>query len=96
MACSWIAPQMVRWVGQHYQLRELYVPAVLELLLIGASDLQKEGLIHSSMSENMISALLNQHMRTARMANDISDILSWFMRTAIPKNPQGSPGSSRA
>ena len=72
-------------------LRELYVPAVLELLLIGASDLQKEGLIHSSMSENMISALLNQHMRTARMANDISDILSWFMRTAIPKDPQGSP-----
>ena len=43
------------------------------------------------MSENMISALLNQHMRTARMANDISDILSWFMRTAIPKDPQGSP-----
>ena len=71
-------------------LRELYVPAVLELLLIGAGDLQAKGLVHSSMSEDMISALLNQHMRAARMANNASDILSWFMRTSIPADPQGT------
>ena len=41
------------------------------------------------MSEDMISALLNQHMRAARMANNVSDILSWFMRTSIPADPEG-------
>ena len=71
-------------------LRELYVPAVLELLLVGACDLQAEGLVHSSMSEDTISALLNQHMRAARMSNNASDILSWFMRTSIPADPEGT------
>ena len=67
-------------------LRELYVPAVLELLLVGASDLQATGLVHPSMSENHISALLDQQMRVTRMAGNGSDILSWFMRTVIPED----------
>ena len=71
-------------------LRELYVPAVLELLLSGACDLQAKGLVHSSISEDMISALLNQHMRAARMSSSASDILSWFMRTSIPADPEGT------
>ena len=71
-------------------LRELYVPAVLELLLIGACDLQAEGLVHSSMSEDMISALLNKHMLATRMSNNASDILSWFMRTTIPTDLEGT------
>ena len=73
-------------------LRELYVPAVLELLLIGACDLQAEGLVHPSMSEDMISALLNKHMLATRMSNNASDILSWFMRTTIPTDLEGTSG----
>ena len=65
-------------------LRQSYVPAVLDLLLAGARDLQTNGLVESSMSENRISALLDQHMRAARMASNSSDILSWFMRTVVP------------
>ena len=85
------------WIGAHMvsssngsvgrpplPLRQSYVPAVLDLLLAGARDLQTKGLIQSSMSENRISALLNRHMRVARMASNSSDILSWFMRTVIP------------
>ena len=71
-------------------LRELYVPAVLDLLLIGVVDLQTRDLINSSMSENSISALLNQHMHAARMTGSTSDILSWFMRTLIPEDSQRS------
>ena len=74
----------MRWVGPPLPLRQSYVPAVLDLLLAGARDLQTKGLIESSMSENRISALLNQHMRAARMASNSSDILSWFMRTVVP------------
>ena len=33
----------------------------------------------------------NQHMRTTRLANNTSDILSWFMRTSVPEDPEGSP-----
>ncbi len=66
-------------------LREFYLPAVLDLLLDGVRELQAKGVIESSMSENRISALLNQHMRAARMASNTSDILSWFMRTSIPR-----------
>ena len=72
-------------------LRELYVPAVLELLLIGACGLQTRGLIRAPMSENDISALLNQQMRAARMAGNTSDIISWFMRTLIPEDPDRTP-----
>ncbi len=72
-------------------LRELYVPAVLELLLIGACDLQAKGIIHSSMSENQISAFLDQHIHAARMASNTSDILSWFMRPLIPEDAGSSP-----
>ena len=70
-------------------LRQTYLPAVLDLLLIGACDLQAKGLISSSMPENRISVLLDRQMRAARMANSASDILSWFMRTSIPEDPEG-------
>ena len=72
-------------------LRELYAPAVLELLLDGASDLQARGLVQPSMSENRVSALLNQQMRAIRLAGDGSDIISWFMRTLIPEESQQPP-----
>ena len=72
-------------------LRELYVPAVLELLLVGASDLQATRLVSPSMSENRISALLDQRMRATRMAGNSSDILSWFMRTLIPEDLEQPP-----
>ena len=72
-------------------LRELYVPAVLELLLVGASDLQATRLVHPSVSENRISALLDQQMRATRIAGDSSDILSWFMRTLIPEDLEQPP-----
>lgn len=72
-------------------LRELYVPAVLELLLVGASDLQATRVVDPSMSENRISALLDQQMRATRMAGNGSDIISWHMRTLIPKNLEGPP-----
>ena len=65
-------------------LREFYVPAVLEMLLIGVGDLQTKGLINSAMFENRISTLLDRQMRAARMASNSSDILSWFMRSLIP------------
>ena len=71
-------------------LRELYVPAVLELLLTGAGELQSKHVINSAMSENRISALLDQHMRLTRMTSNTSDILSWFMRTMIPEDPERS------
>ena len=74
------------------RLREFYLPAVLDLLLSGARDLQTKGVIESSMSENHISTLLDQHMRAARMASNTSDILSWFMRTLIPGNSGRAPG----
>ena len=73
-------------------LQELYVPAVLEMLLIGARELHTKGLIDSSMSENRISALLDQHMRAARLASNSSDILSWFMRTLIPDDSERPSG----
>ena len=73
-------------------LRELYAPAVLDLLLAGARDLQSNGLIESSMSENRISTLLDRQMRAARIASNTSDILSWFLRTLIPKDPERSLG----
>ena len=77
------------WLGQPtLPLRELYVPAVLELLLSGACDLQADGLVDASMSEDTISGLLNQYMRAARMSNNASDIVSWFMRAAIPADPE--------
>ena len=80
-------------VGQpQLPLRQSYVPAVLDLLLAGARDLQTNGLIESSMSEDQISALLNQHIRAARMASDSSDILSWFMRTTVPDDSIPSLG----
>ena len=92
------------WIGLHMDrasnsslgkpqlpLRELYVPAVLELLLVGASDLQAKGLIQASMSENRVSALLNQQMRTTRIAGNSSDILSWFMRPLIPEGLEPLP-----
>ena len=72
-------------------LREFYVPAVLELLLIGSSALRAKDLIDSSMSENRISALLDQQMRAIRIASNTSDILSWFMRTLIPEDSQQPP-----
>lgn len=71
-------------------LRELYVPAVLEILLLGARALQASRSVDPSMFENRISALLDQHMRVARLASNTSDILSWFMRTLIP-NQAGRP-----
>lgn len=73
-------------------LRQSYVPAVLDLLLAGARALQRNGLIESSMSENRISALLDQHMRAARIASNSSDILSWFMRTVVPDDSIRSLG----
>ena len=72
-------------------LRELYVPAVLELLLDGAADLQARGLVQPSMSENRVSALLHQQMRAIRLAGNGSDILSWFMRTLIPEESEQPP-----
>ena len=69
-------------------LRELYVPAVLEILLVGASALQTSGLVDPSMFENRISALLHHHMRSARIASNSSDILSWFVRTLIPNESE--------
>ena len=74
-------------------LKELYVRAVLELLFVGACDLQAQGLDHSSMSEDEISTLLYQHMHAARISNSDSDILSWFMRTSIPADPKGTSDS---
>ena len=71
-------------------LRESYVPAVLEVLVGGARSLQAKGLVQSSMSENRVSALLDQHMRANRMANGGSDIVSWFMRSVIPTDSGGS------
>ena len=58
---------------------------------MGAKELQATGLIHSAMSENCISALLDQHMRAGRLASNSSDIISWFMRTLIPGGSQRSP-----
>ena len=72
-------------------LRELYVPAVLDLLLIGACGLQTKDLIEPSMSENTISALLHQQMRAARLASNTSDIISWFMRTLVPQESEQPP-----
>ena len=94
-ASTWIGPTVDRVASGSLgrpplPLREFYIPAVLELLLVGASELQEKGLIHSSMPENKISVLLDRHMRAARMANNTSDILSWFMRTLVPEDPEGS------
>ena len=72
-------------------LRELYLPAVLEILLVGASALQASQSVDPSMFENRISALLDQHMRAARLAGNSSDILSWFMRALIPNEAERSP-----
>ena len=72
-------------------LRELYVPAVLEILLVGAGALQRCGLVDPSMFENRISALLDQKMRADRMANNSSDILSWSMRPLIPNESERPP-----
>ena len=72
-------------------LRELYVPAVLEILSVGADALQTSELVDPSMLENRISALLDQQMRAIRMANNSSDILSWFMRPLIPDESEQSP-----
>ena len=72
-------------------LRELYVPAVLEILLVGASALQAGRFVDPSMFENRISALLDQHMRAARFASNSSDILSWFMRASIPNESERPP-----
>ena len=99
MLCSvstWIGVFVGSWsrgsLGQPtLPLRQLYVPAVLELLSIGACHLQARGLVDSSMSENRISALLDEHMRAARITTDTSDILSWFMRPLIPTISGPSP-----
>ncbi len=72
-------------------LRELYIPAVLELLLDGAIALQARGLVQPSMSENRVSAFLDQQMRAIRLAGKGSDILSWFMRTLIPEKSEQPP-----
>ena len=73
-ASTWIGPTVDRVANgslgrPSLPLREFYVPAVLELLLGGACELQEKGLIRSSMTENKISVLLDRHMRAARMAN---------------------------
>ena len=71
-------------------LRELYVTAVLDMLVDGVCDLQAKGLINSSMSENMISALIDQRMHAARIADNSSDIINWVMQPSIPKDPERS------
>ena len=82
----------MRWGGLLYPCGNPTFPQFWTFLLAGARDLQTKGLIESSMSENRISALLNQHMRAARMASNSSDILSWFMRTVVPDDSVPSLG----
>ena len=59
--------------------------------MLGASVLQASRSVDPSMFENRISALLDQHMRAARLASNTSDILSWFMRTLIPNEAERPP-----
>ena len=94
-ASTWVGPTVNRVANGSLgrpplPLRKFYVPAVLELLLIGACGLQTEGQIHSSTPENKVSVLLDRHMRAARIANNTSDIISWSMRPSIPVDPEGS------
>ena len=83
-------PRMLGWVSLRCHYENYTFPAVLELLLIGARDLQAEGLVGSSVSEDTISGLLDARMRAARMSNRASDIVSWFMRSSIPTDPEGT------
>ena len=68
-------------------LRELYVPAVLEILIIAACGLRSQKVVSADMRENTISALLDKQMRAARNGGNASDIISWFMRPLIPRDP---------
>ena len=92
---TWIWPPVVNAANSSLgrptlPLRELYVPAVLDMLLGGVRDLQARGLVNSSMSEDMISTLISQRMHAARMANNSSDIINWVMQPSIPIDPKRS------
>lgn len=71
-------------------LKDLYVPAVLEILFIGVGALQATNQIARNMRENQISILLEKQMRDVRRAGGGSDIISWVMRPAIPTNSDQS------
>ena len=73
-------------------LRRLYIPAILDILQAGACDIQAQSLVHSTMSENRISALLDQRMRAIRAKSKASDIISWFMRPLIHDESELSLG----
>lgn len=72
------------------RLREMYVPAVLRILLDGAEALAADDTVAKSSSENHISGVLERHMRRQRMEKGESDVLSWFLRPMIPAVSQVS------
>jgi len=76
-------------VGQpRLPLRWLYVPAVLNILTVGAKALCEKHVVTPTMHENTITIMLEREMRCARTAGIIrgheSDIISWFIRPIVP------------